>query len=75
MRPVVRPQPGQARPGQHAAHRPLPGLGEETAGQAVNVRNDGAVNSGENTASSVISDAGTGTASGSISGNPFHQEE
>jgi hypothetical protein len=40
----------------------------------VNVRNDGAVNSGENTASSVISDAGTGAAaSGSISGNPFRQ--
>ena len=36
----------------------------------MNVRNDGAVNSGENTASSVISDAGTGsTAAGSISGN------
>jgi hypothetical protein len=28
--------------------------------RAVNVRNDGAVNSGENAASSVISDAGTG---------------
>ena len=39
-----------------------------------NVRNDGAVNNGANTASSVISDAGTGiSASGSISGNPFHQ--
>ena len=39
------------------------------------VRNDGAVNSGQNTASSVISDAGTGTAaSGSISGNPFRQQ-
>jgi hypothetical protein len=32
------------------------------------------VNSGENTASSIISDAGTGSAaSGSISRNPFHQ--
>ena len=42
----------------------------------MNVRNDGAVNSGENTASSVISDAGTGsTASGSISGNPFRQRD
>ena len=40
----------------------------------MNVRNDGAVNNGENTASSVISDAGTGsTASGSIGGNLFHQ--
>ena len=39
----------------------------------VNVRNDGAVNSGENAASSVISDAGTGgVPSGSISGSPFH---
>ena len=39
------------------------------------VRNDGAVNNGENAASSVISDAGTGTAaSGSISGNPFRQQ-
>jgi hypothetical protein len=33
VRPVVRPQPRQARPRQHAAHRPLPGLREETAGQ------------------------------------------
>ena len=41
----------------------------------VNVRNDGAVNNGENTASSVISDAGTGSAaSGSIGGNPFRQQ-
>jgi hypothetical protein len=40
----------------------------------VNVRSDRAVNNGENTASSVISDAGTGsTASGSIGGNLFHQ--
>ena len=39
------------------------------------VRNDGAVNSEENTASIVISEAGTGSAaSGSISGNPFHQQ-
>jgi hypothetical protein len=38
----------------------------------VNVRNDGAVNNEENTASSVISDAGTGTAaSGSIGGIRF----
>ncbi len=34
VRPVMAPQPGKARPGQHAAHRPLPGLREETAGQA-----------------------------------------
>jgi hypothetical protein len=41
----------------------------------VNVRNDGAVNSGANQASIVISEAGTGsTASGSISGNPFRQQ-
>ena len=33
MRPVMTPQPGQARAREHAAHRPLPGLGEETAGQ------------------------------------------
>ena len=33
VRPVVRPGPRQARPGQHAAYRPLPGLREETAGQ------------------------------------------
>jgi hypothetical protein len=40
--------------------------------RALNVRNDGAVNSGVNTASSVIGDAGTGTvASGSIGGIPF----
>src|SRR6266705_2398222 len=33
------------------------------------------VNNGENTASSVISDAGTGSvASGSIGGNPFHHQ-
>ena len=39
----------------------------------MNVRNDGAVNSGENTAGSAISDAGTGNAaSGSINGNSFH---
>jgi hypothetical protein len=42
----------------------------------VNVRYDGAVNSGQNTASSVISDAGTGNAaSGSISGNSFHDRQ
>src|SRR5215472_15285442 len=42
----------------------------------VNVRNDGAVNSGENTVSSVISDAGTGsTASGIIRRGPFRQGE
>jgi hypothetical protein len=34
VRPVVTPAAGKARPGQHAAHRPLPGLGEEPAGQA-----------------------------------------
>ena len=34
VRPVVRPGPRQARPGQHPAHRPLPGLREEPAGQA-----------------------------------------
>jgi hypothetical protein len=33
VRPVVRPQPRQARPGQHPAHRPHPGLREETAGE------------------------------------------
>ncbi len=48
MRPVMTPGPGQARPGQHAAHRALPGLGDEAAGQAENVRNDRAVNSGRN---------------------------
>ena len=40
----------------------------------MNVRNDGVVNNGENTASSVISDAGTGsTASGSTGGNLFQR--
>ena len=34
MRPVMTPGPGQARPGQHAAHRVLPGLRDEAAGQA-----------------------------------------
>ncbi len=39
-----------------------------------NVRNDGAVNNGARPASSVISDAGTGSvASASIGGNPFHR--
>ena len=39
-----------------------------------NVRNDGAVNSGASTASRFTSEEGTGSvASGSISGNPFHQ--
>ena len=33
MRPVMRPQPRQARAREHPAHRPLPGLGQETAGQ------------------------------------------
>ena len=40
----------------------------------VNVRNVGAVNSGPNTASTLISEPGTGmVASGNIGGNPFHQ--
>ena len=74
MRPVMRPQPGQARARQHPADRPLPGCARKPQASIVNVRNDGAVNNGANTASSVISDAGTGsTASGSISGNPFRQ--
>ena len=34
VRPVMRPDPGQSRPGEHAAHRPPPGLREEPAGQA-----------------------------------------
>ena len=34
MRPVTASLPGQPGPGQHAAHRPLPGLGEEGSGQA-----------------------------------------
>lgn len=39
-----------------------------------NVRKDGAVNSGANDPSSVISEAGTGSAaSGSIGGNPLHR--
>jgi hypothetical protein len=39
-----------------------------------NVRNDGAVNNGARPASSVLSDAGTGSvASTSIGGNPFHR--
>ena len=46
----------------------FPDCARKPQASIVNVRNDGAVNSGENTASSVISDAGTGsTASGSIS--------
>lgn len=65
--------PGQARPNQRPAHRSLPGLCEETAGQRRERANDGAVDSGENTAISVISYAGTGSSGlGSISGNPFH---
>jgi hypothetical protein len=34
MRPVMAPGPRQARTGEHAAHRPLPGLGEKPAGQS-----------------------------------------
>jgi len=34
VRPVMRPGPGQARPGQHAAHGPPPRLRQEPAGQA-----------------------------------------
>jgi hypothetical protein len=38
------------------------------------VRNDGAVNSGANTARTFITEAGTGSvASGSIGGKPSHQ--
>ena len=40
----------------------------------VEVRKDGAVNSGANQASMLIREAGSGSvASGSIGGNPFHQ--
>ena len=34
VRPVVRPDVRQGRPGRHPAHRPLPHLREEPAGQA-----------------------------------------
>ena len=44
----------------------FPGRARKPQARAVNVRNDGAVNNGAKTASSVISDAGAGsTASGS----------
>ena len=47
----------------------FPGWARKPQARAVKVRNDGAVNSGANAWSSVISDAGT--MSGSISGRPF----
>jgi hypothetical protein len=47
----------------------FPGWARKPQARPVNVRNDGAVNSGANQASSVISDAGT--ISGSISRRPF----
>jgi hypothetical protein len=77
VRPVMRPQPRQPSARQHPAHTArFPGWPRKPQARPVNVRNDGAVNSGENTASSVISDAGTGsTASGSIRrGDPFRRE-
>jgi hypothetical protein len=40
----------------------FPGCARKPQARAVNVRKDGAVNNGANTASSVISDAGTGSA-------------
>jgi hypothetical protein len=72
----MRPQPRQPSARQHPAHTArFPGWPRKPQARPVNVRNDGAVNSGENTASSVISDAGTGsTASGSIRrGDPFRR--
>ncbi len=52
----------------------FPDCARNPQASAVNVRNDGAVNNGENTASSVISDAGSGSAtSGGIGGNLIRQ--
>lgn len=74
MRPVMAPFRRQARPGQHAAYRPFPGLPDEAAGQAAERAEGRGANSGAKPVSSVISDAGTGSvASGSIGGNPFQQ--
>src|SRR5712671_988945 len=52
----------------------FPDCARKPQARAVNVRNDGAVNNGANTASSVISDAGTGSAASGNIGNPFCQE-
>jgi hypothetical protein len=50
----------------------LPGWARKPQARPQNVRNDGTVNNGEKTASSVASDTGTcGVAPGSIGGNPF----
>jgi hypothetical protein len=74
VRPVIAPGPRQAGTHEHPADVRFPDWARNPHASMLNVRNDGAVNSGQNTASSVISDAGTGsTASGSISGNPFRQ--
>ena len=52
----------------------FPGWARNPQARPQNVRNDGAVNNGARPASSVISDAGTGSvASTSIGGNPFHR--
>jgi hypothetical protein len=52
----------------------FPGWARNPQARPQNARNDGAVNNGARPASSVISDAGTGSvASTSIGGNPFHR--
>ena len=51
-----------------------PGWARNPQARPQNVRNDGAVNNGARPASSVISDAGTGSvACTSVGGNPFHR--
>ncbi len=70
MRPVVQPDLGQARAGQHPAYRPPPGLRHNPQASAQNVRNDGAVKHGWNQASSTCTEAGK-VPSGSIGGIPF----
>ena len=52
----------------------LPVCARNPQARPQNVRNDGAVNNGANTARTFISEAGTGSvASGSIGGKPSHQ--
>ena len=61
------PFPERDRVALPVRERRAPDCARNPQASAVNVRNDGAVNSGQDTASSVISDAGGGSpASGNI---------
>ena len=73
MRPVMRPDPGQAGAVSIPHTVRFPDCARKPQASIANVRNDGAVNRGANTTSTVISDAGTHSAPSGDIGDRFRQ--